>query len=289
MREEITQATEQTDDIAALIGRLQSRRARARARARRALVHRGAEALPAIRELLEAESARRRRRRPLQLAYAWAIFGLYILLQCNLFNPLAWGLIPVLGLLFIGLARLCSVTPVQVEAIRTLAAIDDVRAVGPLLEALEWRDLASFTGVQSLAAQSLSRLLPRLRQEDADLLDDRQRACLYRLLRHHPSDDQTELILALLSAVAKVGDTRAVAHLERMTLDVRGGPPRQRVRRSAQEALALLRERLGSAPRTLLRASSSTPANEYLRPVNTASPSTDPSQLLRPSQNESDS
>ena len=286
---EANAVTEQTEEIAVLAAQLRSPGANERLRARRVLQRRGIAVLPAMEALLRAESLKKRQARPLRAAYGAAILGLFLVLQFHLATPLAWGLIPVLSLLFVGLARLCAVTPVQVEAIRVLAALDDVRTIGPLLEALEWRDMATFSGVRTVATQALSRLLPRLRPEHADLLDDRQRACLYRLLRHHPSDDHTELIVALLGAVAQVGDAQAVSHLERITRDRNGPPPRQRVRLTAQDSLTQLRLRLDRSPTGLLRAASETVAPDFLlRPVTASSaPSADP-HLLRASQSEPD-
>ena len=279
---------EQNEEITVLAAQLRSHSARERLRARRVLQRRGIAVLPAMEMLLRAESLKKRQARPLRAAYGAAILGFFVVFQFYLTTPLAWGLIPVLGLLFVGLARLCAVTPVQVEAIRVLAALDDVRTVGPLLEALEWRDMATFSGVRSVATQALYKLLPRLQPEHANLLDDRQRTCLYRLLRHHPSDDQTELIVALLGAVAQVGDARAVSTLERLTRDSGGPPPRQRVRSTAQEALTQLRRRLDRSPGSLLRASSDTTAADLLHPVTAAPAATDPQQLLRASQTDHD-
>jgi hypothetical protein len=283
MREDNDVEREQAEEIAVLVAQLGSRDARERVQARRVLQRRGSVVLPAIEALLRAERLKKRKARPLRAVFGTAIFGLFVLFQFFLATPIAWGLIPILGLLSVGLARLCAVTPAQVEAVRVLAALDDVRVVGPLLEALEWRDLSACTGVRTLATRALYRLLPRLQPEHAALLDDRQRACLYRLLRHHPSDDQTELIVALLGAVARVGDARAVASLERMTRDRHGPPPRQRVRLTAQETLAQLRQRLDRSPGSLLRAASDASATDLLRPITTATLQ-DPQQLLRASQ-----
>ena len=279
---------EQREETAVLAAQLRSRSARERLQARRVLQRRGVAALPAMEALLRAESLKKRKARPVRAAFGAAIFGFFVLFQYYLATPIAWGLVPVMGLLFLGLARLCAVTPAQVEAIRVLAALDDVRTVGPLLEALEWRDMATVSGVRAVATQALYRLLPRLQPEHADLLDDRQRACLYRLLRHHPSDDQTELIVALLGAVAQVGDARAVSHLERLTRDSSGPSPRQRVRLTAQETLLQLRQRLDRSPGSLLRASSDTASTDLLLHPATADPPTDPQQLLRASPTEQD-
>ncbi len=279
---------EQREEIAVLAAQLRSHSIHERVQARRVLQRSGIAVLPAMEALLQAESQNKRKARPLRAGIVTAIVGLFVLFQCFLTTPLAWGLIPVLGLLFFNLAQMCAVTPAQVEAIRVLAAFDDVRTIGPLLEALEWRDLATFTGIHTLATQALYRLLPRLQPEHVNLLDDRQYACLYRLLRHHPSTDQTELVVALLGAVAQIGDARAVSHLERMTRDSHGPAPRQRVRLTAQETLNQLRHRLDRAPGSLLRAASEVTApNLLLRPA-TSAPATDPQQLLRPSQTEQD-
>ncbi|MCW3054879.1 MAG: hypothetical protein JWN14_4049 [Chthonomonadales bacterium] len=288
MREPDGATVEQAEEIAVLAARLHSRSIRERVRARRALQQRGSEALPAMENLLHAESLKKRKARPLRAALGTAIFGLFLLFQCYLATPIAWGLIPIVGLLAIGLARMCAVTPAQLEAIRVLAALDDVRTVGPLLEALEWRDLATFTGVRTTATRALYRLLPRLQPEHADLLSNRQLACLYRLLRHHPSDDQTDLVVALLGAVAQVGDARALAQLERMTRDNGGPLPRQRVRLTAQETLTRLRQRLDHTPGNLLRAASEAVSPSLLLRPATAAPATDPQQLLRPSQTDQD-
>lgn len=288
MREMDGASVEQTEEIAVLAAQLRSHSAKERGRARRVLQRRGIAVLPAMQTLLRDENLKKRKARPLRAICGTAIFVLFVLFQYYLATPVAWGLIPVLGLLAIALSRMCAVTPAQVEAIRVLAALDDVRTVGPLLEALEWRDLATFTGVRALATQALYRLLPRLQPEHADLLDNRQLACLYRLLRHHPSDDQTELIVALLGAVAQIGDARAVAQLERMTRDNGGPPPRQRVRLTAQETLTQLRQRLDRAPGSLLRAASDVASpNLLLRPA-TGAAVTDPQQLLRASQTDKD-
>ncbi|MCW3095245.1 MAG: hypothetical protein JWL77_863 [Chthonomonadaceae bacterium] len=288
MREKDGASVEQTEEIAVLAAQLRSHSARERVRARRVLQRRGIAVLPAMQALLRDENLKKRKARPLRAACGAAIFVLFVLFQCYLATPVAWGLIPVLGLLAAVLARMCAVTPAQVEAVRVLAGLDDVHTVGPLLEALEWRDLAEFSGVRAIATQALYRLLPRLQPEHADLLDDHQLACLYRLLRHHPSDDQTELIVALLGAVAQIGDARAVAQLERMTRDSGGPLPRERVRRTAQETLTQLRQRLDRAPGSLLRAASDIAApNLLLRPA-VAAPATDPQQLLRASQTDKD-
>ena len=67
-------------------------------------------------------------------------------------------------------------------AVNALAGTDDLRAVGPLAEALAMGEPS-----YSLAVSALTRLLPRLGPSDAHLLTETQRACLRRALKQSSS------------------------------------------------------------------------------------------------------
>ncbi len=67
------------------------------------------------------------------------------------------------------------------EALNALANTDDLRAVGPLAEALSLWDPSP------TVSTTLCRLLPRLRPSDADLLNEQQRACLRRAIKQNTS------------------------------------------------------------------------------------------------------
>src|SRR5262245_56545183 len=56
-----------------------------------------------------------------------------------------------------------------------IANHNDVTSVGPLAEALTWRNPA----IQKAATKALLRLLPALRASDVHLLNSRQKACFY--------------------------------------------------------------------------------------------------------------
>lgn len=64
------------------------------------------------------------------------------------------------------------------EAAGTLASTEDLRAVGPLAEALCMGE-----PTYSLVVAALTRLLPRLQASDSPLLNETQRACLRRALK----------------------------------------------------------------------------------------------------------
>jgi hypothetical protein len=81
---------------------------------------------------------------------------------------------------------------------------ETLESVGALIDAME---------AGGCAAPALVALLPRLRRQDAALLDSRRRSALYRVLRSYNS----ELILAILKAFEQVGDDEAIPHVKRLT------------------------------------------------------------------------
>jgi hypothetical protein len=89
-----------------------------------------------------------------------------------------------------------------------ITQFDDVRAVGPLAEALEFPHEA----VVPVAEKALIRLLPRLKASDVSLLNSAQRACLNLALR----GGNTELTLAILKAWEQVGDADAISAVQQL-------------------------------------------------------------------------
>jgi hypothetical protein len=150
----------------------------------------------------------------------------------------------------------------RLEVARKLADYDDVRAVGPLAEALGPGDRQ----VREIAAAALTRLLPRLRPADAGLLNGNQRRCLYRAL----NGENTDLILAILKAFEAVGDDAALPHVERLASGRGRAAKSLPIQRAAQECLPFLRERLEKerGARTLLHPSTapSVPADALRQP-----------------------
>lgn len=105
-------------------------------------------------------------------------------------------------------------TALQTAVTRRLAALGDVRAVGPLVNALlEPRDTG---GAADAARSALIRLLPRLTTGEGDLLSKTQWHQLARLLLVAPHDKKpgenktnVDLHLAILRAVAVAGSDPA--------------------------------------------------------------------------------
>ncbi len=103
----------------------------------------------------------------------------------------------------------------QIAALSALAHVEDERAAGPLAEVVVSRVNPSRDS-RVAAAMTLIRLLPRIEQEQYDLLTTYQRTCLYRLLREPHVSKETELVLAVLSTIERVGDTRALLAVNRL-------------------------------------------------------------------------
>lgn len=163
---------------------------------------------------------------------------------------------------------------------------DDLRDVGPLMEALECTDNIA----RPLIIKALARLLPRLQADDAEQLDDEQRACLYSALQ--AASDPTsyhynvELAVIMLRAVGQIGDRRALNLVRRLAQAEARRAPDERIRLAAEECLPLLEARTDpTRPRqTLLRpadASATAVPAILLRPAAGAS-TTPPERLLRP-------
>src|SRR5207244_4376068 len=155
---------------------------RRRRRARRLLHRAGIAAIGPLLKLLEEEGRTRRSRRILRYGLAPITLGGYLWWASHLSQPRFWPLALVLLVPFIAWVSLNAASRAQVEAAQILASLDDVRAIGPLAEALEFVDLWQLSGTDWIAAEALCRLLPQVKSEDAALLNERQRACLYHVL-----------------------------------------------------------------------------------------------------------
>ncbi len=119
------------------------------------------------------------------------------------FNTLFFLYIPI-GLL--GMSTMASRQ--QQIAAMALSQCDDVRAIGPLSEALEFQE----RDIRPLASRALIRLLPRLQASDASLLSAAQRSCLNRAL----TGSNVALTLAILKAWEQVGDTAAIPAVQNL-------------------------------------------------------------------------
>jgi hypothetical protein len=182
------------------------------------------------------------------------------------------------------------------QATRRLSTLEDVRAIGGLVETLYFNyDLNG----DAPAREALIRLLPRLQASDSGLLTERHAAWLRQMLNALPyatgnpfrrfsqrlsrrQDALPRLQIAILKAFEQVGDSNslpAVDHLAR-----RAANPE--VRKAAGECLPFLQARLEQerAVQTLLRAASASEPDPgiLLRPVR-GDRAQDPDALVRPS------
>jgi hypothetical protein len=164
------------------------------------------------------------------------------------------------------------------EAALAISRFDDIRAVGPLAEALRMKDRP----IRKTSAQALIRLLPRLQASDAFLISPAQRSCLNRALRGR----NKELMLAILKAWEQVGDSTAISDVQNLAEGRGAGGRHPEIVRAAQECLPALRQSAGRVQigSQLLRPSDGnmTPSGVLLRPAQPHTASDPPNQLLRP-------
>lgn len=175
------------------------------------------------------------------------------------------------------LVIMCVGTRLHSQMATLIATIpdSDVRAIGPLLEAMRLADM------EGIPQRALKELLPQLEPGDAVLFTDAHRHCLHLAL----DDPNTDLVILLLKALEKIGDGRSIGVVKRLA----NGSGRARidpqVLRAAQHCLPLLEARSihDTASHTLLRASAQEPENGagLLRSVSEHSDDA-PRELLRP-------
>ena len=205
--------------------------------------------------------------------------GTQAFLNFSLGHPTRGALWLLLSALGSQLHRI-TLLPGRSEEMKQLAQYDSVKGVGFLAEVLEWPD----TSAQLAARDALVRLLPRLKSSDSPLLNERQRACLYRRLRLSNSRKDDNLIFAILKSLEQVGDLNAVGYVKKLSESRPLTAAQKRIVEEAQECLPYLYRRadLNEGSQYLLRASHAVDyaPEQLLRPSSeTAVPS---EELLRP-------
>jgi hypothetical protein len=277
------QAMERRDlEIAECVRRLADRRERRRSAASAALRGAGTAAVGQLLGALRDESARSRRTRPLKAAYAATAAVLYGLWLANPFQTAYWALIPVLTALLTLTVRLAAASSLQIEAAALLADSSDVRAVGPLAEALEYRHLVLSTDTATRATRGLVRLLPRLSARDARAVTPAQWRSLYRVLEVTPCAS-VDLSLAILEALERLGGLRALSLVGRLGSGCALTYDQTRIRAAAAAASAVIRRRIEieGAPRSLLRPAQSGDADKVLLHPASGPGNTQTKELLR--------
>jgi hypothetical protein len=194
-------------------------------------------------------------------------------------------------LMLLSLICLISGTVAIPRANRSAAAIlmrlNDVSGVGPLVEA---RNLLGSEDRRTIT-DMLTNLLPRMTWKDASYLSPVQRQKLLQELMLGDIYHETDLLLAILKALERIGDENALPEVQRLA---QGGPEawqmetrrgfetwqEQRVREAAHTCLLVMQERLEQQQIShILLRPATLPTSELLRPAEEVE--TEPAQLLR--------
>jgi hypothetical protein len=176
------------------------------------------------------------------------------------------------------LARRAMASDYEHSLAQSLKRWGDVRAIGPLAQALSIRRID-----QAVVTSALTTLLPKLKPSDAPLLDRGQRAALYTALKLDP-DKHAEFLVALLGGLAQLGGSAALPHVERLIDHLAATQRADTVLEAALVCKPALEEavRLEREKQTLLRPAAETePAETLLRPAASVR-QTDEAILLRP-------
>lgn len=271
------------------------------------------------RSVREVQKWRKRRRWTLGLSWGGFILGLLgmcLLSSAGLGQAVGvTSFLVVLGGL-LGLLAGMLMRPTRRNALNSLLQTDNVRAVGPLLEATQMM----IPEISTRATSALIRLLPRLREEHADLLTPLQRNYLRSLIaedaskRAGPTTAALGQVVGNLSGVPSViagatsffGANRFLGcHSEALSVAVvqamayiGDGKDLELVQRIAanpvQQAALQSRSRLESRIKNLtardthLRAAPAPAASaeELVRPAQPSTPQLETSLLVRPAQDE---
>jgi hypothetical protein len=317
-----------TEEQKEIVRRLSSERENERASAEQDLQKMGAEALPVICHLLTSSLVGAKWEERIFRAL-WAI-GTTIPLLIALIQgkiPFPRTLIEFIFSFLFGMIGMCAIgfvitglilmvgrliwvfslsrrafRPAQEAALRVLAGIENVQAVGPLAEAARW--FIQEYGLKGTSAlrPALLCLLPNMNTADYLTLTAPQKNCLYALLREHSaftwrqgtdsdppmgqprSEFDVPMTIALLQMYGRVGDSGAVSHIKRLVRGTYRWGESAGVHEAARVALAALSEHADEwqTATTHLRASSAPQASndELLLPAKDASLS-ESQELLR--------
>jgi hypothetical protein len=213
-----------------------------------------------------ADRARQKKRRKIFLAFI-ALLGIGYAFLLQLLIVFA-----VAGLLLVYIF-MASLRIRKVREVDQLSQVNDSRIVGPLIGIYRYADIDTRDTVRN----TLLRLLPELRANDASALNSPQREELRLLLE----EEDGQLILAILKALQQIGDAQDLDAVEKVMGQEWRKPA---VREAAEACLPFLRSNIQQqrTSQTLLRASDPPSApTELLRPA--LPTESEPQELLRPS------
>lgn len=260
-------------DAVAIVEQIANRNAGEQLQAERAIDTGNPIYFEALLQVLEREN-RKKSRRFAQFLTLFSIAGLIVSVAFDEFFHIKIG--GMFGGLWMGLAGLAAYyapTSLQKAAAAKVADSDDIRAVGPLVEALDKQDGAT----KKAAAKALTRLLPRLKYSD-DLLDRRQLGYLREGFRKGHRDFK----LAVLRALPQIGDERFLSRVAALA-NGKGAARRDvELRDAAVMCHEALKERIEEDKTTrlaLLHPVESPDSNALLRPA--SGTNSDLDRLLR--------
>jgi hypothetical protein len=270
------QGAEPNAEIQQIIKQLNSRKKEEREEAERRLHKFGPDSVQELLSILALEREKRKKQKKIAIGIVLAY--ILIMVTISIFAHKS-GPMGSMGSMVGVVAAAFAISQAQKSVTLVLAQLEDVRTVGVLAEALEYRD----PRIVQAAKTTLLRLLPQLKASDSGMLNTEQRAALNRALERENAD----LVIAILKALEQVGDSQALPVVQRLADGERWAAASSRIRVAAQECLPalLLRSEEERSRQTLLRASSGaetelTPSDMLLRPASGAG-MTAPHELLR--------
>ncbi len=244
---------------------------------------------------LDRETRRRRRIEKVQLIASLVLLAAAIPLFVLKHQGGGHGL-PGAGL-FSWLANLLnlSVLAIQRRAARESVAaaardVDDLRYIPPFIDLLQTTSRQRLDReAHQVARGVLTRLLPRLRATDADLLDEPHRvrlrsllseARVRRILWHKRPTDDGALSRAILRTLEEIGDVKSLPQMERLAESAPDSAVREAAARAAETLRVLSNQEQNR--QTLLRSADSD-STELLRPAGSGS-GVEQELLVRPAE-----
>jgi hypothetical protein len=164
----------------------------------------------------------------------------------------------------------------QKQAATVLSVLKDPLAAGPLAECLAIDDRQ----IRYVTENALVRLLPQLRADHGQQLNDEQHRYLNRVLPGR----NVELALAILNAYEQVGDHRDLLSVQTLAAGRGKSARRFEVREAARRCLPYLHKNAETlrAAQTYLRAAEASHEEESLLRIAEEARTVDPRLLLRP-------
>ena len=130
--------------------------------------------------------------------------------------------------------------PTDSQGVEAIAEMEDIRALGPLLEILNgasWQE-------QEAVCSALTRLLPRLQGEEAQRLTPSQWQALHSCVTNRMSEWHPDFVTACVETLERVGSANALPCLTLLVVQDAPTQPMQAVRARAKQCLRAMTARL---------------------------------------------